>query len=545
MNTFSLIKLFTLVGFLVLGRGAWAQDKKDEKTAKSNSSREPTKNITKGSIRSNTNCDDYRNKPQCIDWLEEFNIKKDDDEKQGKKDEREDAKIKDKAAVCKTSVNKYDELSGKSKLACSSFDQAGVSESNPGDQCTEAVAKCRKMIDGQFSPDAEGKSNSQILEALILKQANANVGPSTDPATNPASYCIRDPEDSKTRKQSEKDKQKQIDDLEKDIKKEAEAQAKATKDKEKEINKLKKEENEIIAENKKKANERGKKESDQTAEINKSVLEQSKRLRGYATAIKQEQQKMDTERQSFQSAMLGLTSERITLNCKQEFETAKYGIISAASGGKDLTPDQKAKFGSLISQCKGQVNCAAQMEGFLNVAKKACFESANAKVSEMTLGANQRMANIKAKIEEFEALIKDETIVANNNKAAIEDVKKNMSKEEEAENGDKVAKLAALNKDATNLINSTKAEIDISTQHSNLLLEKIKKLKLNSSFDAEGAYTDAAVMIDSAEKARVSAVQDCCEDNKDSKSAGICSRLAADKITLPTGGAKAPAGKKN
>ncbi len=505
MNTFSLIKLSTLVGFLVFGQYGHSAA------------------ISKADVDEDTTCSTYENKSDCEGWQANYKrkIKKEDD--------------KEFANKCVEAKKKYDDAAVKSRMACGAFEKTDSKTGKFGAQCSKRIAECRAKKDALFTPtsDQSGKSGTGMLQEMAMMGIKSKMG-IVDTASADASKsvsCLKEP-DTKERKQAEKDRRKEIKDLEDKIKKESDEQAKLLEKQREKIDEIKKKENEIIADAKKELLKKDAKERDQAAEIRKATLDTSKRLRQYATGIIKEQQALAKERLNYQKAMLDLSKDRISAKCKQEFEALKAGIVNTKVGDPKNTTAEQKQLEALAAQYKGKVSGTAQLASLLNMAKKACFEKADAQIADINLGSSQNIQNINGRIEELQSSINDEKKSAENSNTAIEEMKKGMNEEKLAEEKEKLDKLSQLNQEVISFTTSTNEKLAISKAMAAKLQEDIKNLKLKTDFDSETAFEEAEGMISTAEAARSSAAETCgCTGGGTTKDKE-CARLMDDKIDL-------------
>ncbi len=526
MNAFSIIKLLTLVSFLVVGQVSLAQDaKKADSSAASTSSK---KNIAPEDVDSNTICSEYDNAKKCRDKKEQL--------------EEESSAARDARLECRANKTKYDELSAKSSMACGAFEKTKSPKGNKN-SCAENIASCRQKIEAMedtkigSTVSTDGKSSTDLMFQIAMTGIQSKLGTAASGDQSGAVSCVKEP-DAKERKEAKKDKNKEIKELEKEIKKESDEQAKLLEKQREKLDEIKKKTNEIEADYKKELLKKDTKEREQTAEINKSSVDTAKKLRQYGTAITKEQQSLAKERLNYQKSMLDLTSEKVTARCKQEFEALKQGIINIKIGDPSNSSSEKQQLEALAKQYKGKATGTAQLTELLNMAKKTCFEKANSQIADVNLASNQNIQTINGRIEELQQSINDEKKTAENNLTAIEAVKKGMTDEKAAEEKEKLDKLSALNEEVINFQTSTEEKLNISRAQAAKLQDDIRKLKLRVDFDVVTAFDEADSAILSAERARKLAVANCGCETDTSSGAGkstttadkACSLLMVDPV---------------
>lgn len=539
MKSFSLVKFFTVVSFLIVSV-SWG-------VAKAEENKEDC--IKRVSAQNKKNCadltypnKDYSDKNACLRDADSLASQSSECiEKRSRSEINEERK--EGKADCTTAKKAYTDSKAKSREACAAFtgskEKIGKEES-----CTDKVASCRGAVTGLFAPgedDEEESSSLGILGDIIKRQMG---GDKTATAGSEES-CVDEPDQTKREqavkdeKAAEKEFRREKKDLEDKIKKEADEQAKLREKEREKQDDIKKKVSEIEAENKKEVLKKEKSMREQIAQLSKSSVDVAKRIRAFNIAITAEKQKMDQERFNLNTAMLELTDEKITQRCRQQFEALKIAILDSKPVAAGSSADQK-QLEALAAQFRNKgVKGASQLKSLLNLTKKTCFETEQNKINQLNLTSSQRTQSANDKVLELQNSISDENKHVQLDQENIKKIQAETDKEKTTEEQEMLKKTSNLNEELLNMSKSTEEKDKISKAQQEKLRKDIQDLIVehNKPRGIPKSLTNfrkAEGLIRTAEDARQEAIQQCCvdKDAKDKKKNG-CTALEDVKKKNP------------
>ena len=446
---------------------------------------------------------------------------------------------KDVAKKCEDAKTKYYEKQTKEEEACAAFTQK-LSNNGKTPSCSQKLANCRDQVRGVFDNENNPSNGASYLMQMaqqfaVNKLAGTNGAAASTEVSTPS--CIKE-FDPKSVRDAAKELAREKKDLEKEIKKEQEAKIKLEKEASEKRVKIKKEEAEIEAANKKELLEKEKRMSDETSKIAKNGVEISKRVRMYTTAISKKSQELAKNNFDFQTALLEFTDEKVTMQCKQQFEALKTAIIQAKgkipTGTTAMTPEEKKQVESISAAVGSGTGIRATQNAtiFLNAAKKACFEKANTTKQQNMLKNSQAVTNINGDMEELKKNIADENNQIVTDQKQIKTLQEQNDKAKSQEETEKLEKLSNLNLELTGFIQSNEKEIDLAQKNADKLTADIRALVLKTNFDAQPAMSDAGTAISSYKNARADANTACCPKGA-SPETDFCKQIRTESTQEP------------
>lgn len=441
---------------------------------------------------------------------------------------------KDIKQACESAFEKYSDLAAKEKEACAAFDKTG------GKSCKEKADSCQKKINNLSQPFSSTKSEetsdkdsgygalTEVAMQSIVQYANLK-NPNQTPTSSIASSggaCVKSI-DRKARKDDKEKKDRERKELSDKIKSQKDDIIKYKEDLDKERNEITEKTNEVEAEAKKDILSKEKSVTEETSRVSKELVEISKRLRARSINITKKMQTLAQVNFKFQTKMLELTDEKVSIKCKQEFESFKAALVSggAASGA---SPEEKAKIGALAAQYKAKgIRGSGEMKAMLIATRKACYESANSARSQAKLDNSQNVKNVQDEIDEEKNLMKDEKTSIATAQKDLENIKAQTDKEKQAGDTEKGAKLDALSKKLANQITNTDEKTKNANDKIRELTAEINNAVLIQNFEVEDAYSEAQEAIEKGINSRKRAVETCNCANQP-KTHAICSKLSED-----------------
>ncbi|MBC7740634.1 MAG: hypothetical protein H7061_00455 [Bdellovibrionaceae bacterium] len=525
MNTLSLIKLFTLVGFLVLGHAALGAESSKEKTqeqCKADCAETDFTTLCDSEVKSNK----VKNPTSLYDDVQCLEKKKNSCEaKCSSLESRKDLK-----AECRTAIKEYDEAIGGSNNACRAFESAYADgEKDFSKACAKKAVNCAAKMEGLYSkgtPESSG-NDVQMMTDFALNMFRNQTGLDLSSKVAKSSdgvRCIKNEPDPKDQRAADEKRKKEV-------KKEADDQAELLKKQREKLDDIKEEELKIRNKAEEDRLKREETERQKVKDIRTATLESAKRIRMYGIVIQKEQQALAKENLAYQQAMLQFSKEKITMQCKSEFDQLKGSIIKAKMGDTDgMTPEQKQQLKNLAGQYSG-VAGTADLNKLLLLTKKTCFEKADTQVANANLSHSQTIQSITTRIEEQKSYIADEAKMAAEQNTQIEEARKGLEGDAKVSNDKKLDELALLSNKILNFKKSTEEKIALSKQQSAKLLADIQSAKTKSDFNETAAYSEAQNMISKAETARSRAEESCCSDDE-SKPSSSCTKVKGKDINL-------------
>jgi len=426
---------------------------------------------------------------------------------------------------CAPAMKEWRDKASKGQRACSAFD------SSLGKTCEQKMAACEKKKNGTFGGDNEDvDQTTQYLQQIVMGSIGTSSTDIANDALNGGKACVKQ-YSAKTKKEEEKEFNKEKRDLTDKVNKKIEEITKQNEELKKKQTSIQKDIDEIQAKAKTEKNDRDVKLRKSTEEYTKSTLDSAKKLRAMDDEIFNLNQQVAKANYNFQKNLLALTDDKITAQCKQQVLSVRAALLSSGTPSSGSTSADSKQLEALRAQMGTGAKGTANLNAYLKQIKDACFLESDTKRKDLQQQNSQAIDSLNKQLKNRQDDIAEEKKRLQVDKQSSEAAKSESDTAQTAADKERTDKLNTLNKELTDFQDTVNEKIKNAKKEQAELQKEIEDLTLKKNFDVEPAYDDAADAINEAENARVSAVQACqCNDSSDDSSSD--SKTVSDNCTM-------------
>lgn len=385
MNTISITKLFTAVGFFVVtvfGTPGFTAEE-----TKTGDSFEAKSRAASNLCKDPEVYKPYGGEKKCVQCLTLGGI--------GCNETQNDS-------ACDDAYKTYQDNLTEAQSACKSVtgSSKGASRYTPGSKnnCTDKIEECASFA-SQASSATEQNDNGLSSTIDLFRSVidgDSTLGPSG------SNQCLEN-FDSKDARDAEKEFREQRQALEKEKQKIEDDMVKDKAENDKEITRISKEIQELQRNNKETLAKADVKMREQLNASQKDIVDASSRLRNLT---KQISKKNDTARQlnfAYADRMLDASTQKQNLRCKTALDLAKSCMIKSVKGIKD----ESCKDFPFTIKSKGP-KATAELKSQLKVVNDACYEKEERERKKTAFDQQEQLKTVNDEIAELQAQIKEE-----------------------------------------------------------------------------------------------------------------------------------------
>ncbi|MFZ3229869.1 MAG: hypothetical protein WA160_06670 [Pseudobdellovibrio sp.] len=485
MKSFPLSNLFTAVMFVLVSGGAWAGDRSDQS-------------------RIDAACGEGKSTSEnCI------RVQKEIDDKE---------KNADSKVACAAAKKEWRDKDSKGKRACNAFDK-GL-----GATCRSKINGCQSKIDNTFgSSGSENESETGNLMLQLVKTALATKSNSiAADAVNDGPACVKQ-YDAKTKKEDEKEFNRERKELEKEIEKEKETQIKEVEDLNKKTDEVQKDIDKLEKENVKEAHSAEKTLSEKTSNASKNSLEVAKRIRKIQLEINSQSQKVARDKLANDTALFSLSSAETTKRCKANLLSLQ-GCILLPSSAEAADVKKCEALNAQLIKGKGTKSNSNVTE-FMQQQKDACFKADDDKLRQAQLNISQTIATSNDNIAELKKQMDDELKNLDLAKKDVEVAKAQSESEKKSGDDAMLKEIDTMNNNLFKYNSTSNTKIVKSKARIDKLTLDLQNLALKKDYGVETAFDDANDAINQSESARSDAAEVCGCNSSGSTVSDVCADL--------------------
>lgn len=496
MKAISLIKLLTLVCFLVVGVGAV------ESFAAT---------ASKSDVDEETNCASYENAKDCENWKADYKRKQSKDEKKELKSE------------CKQALKEYDDAMKKTDEECGRLN----TESNQA--CRDKAKSCAKGLDsfGSSEPDSETAAGS-IVKLIGIYGQMQGVESGTNPAAN---GCVIENDD-KAQAEEEKidDKVTRLREEIQDLKdKSTEADNKFNEKKQD----VEKEMHDIEVEADKAKFEKQTQAQKEAGQMQKAIMASEKKRKDNLVTIADLQVDLANFSFAHQKINLTLSDASITKECRDRatatLEAKMKGTVDPKTG-KEVKP-------------KFTLQQSAQFKKDLKFAESNCLQEKALVKQETIKSLIDSKRKVQVKIDNLKASNDDEAKAIENEMKQMEALKNIAAEEEKKAIDAKFKKLAALNQSVLDMEKHTADKKKTYDEKAKAKEDQISKLLLDRQ-KVRSKFAKVSGVVSESGRAASRYVNQCCSSKTASENHSDCSRVLSAEPESKTATRKSTSGTK-